>query len=69
MWPKQLFSGAFKETLRRWRHWRAVRRYVRGYQRYPETEEEMVWVEAASHWPLEDSPWEDDTSDDTEQQA
>jgi hypothetical protein len=34
--------------------------YIRGYERYPETEEEIAWVNAALETALADVPWEDD---------
>ena len=37
-----------------------VERYVRGYQQFPETEEELAWVEAASQGVLAEYPWEDE---------
>ncbi|MBI4281869.1 MAG: hypothetical protein HY672_00050 [Chloroflexi bacterium] len=58
-------SGFPNDLRRRVRHWRADRQYVRGYKRYPETEEEIAWAEAASHWELEEEwPWEDDAQND-----
>ena len=35
-----------------------IERYIRGYQQFPETEEELAWVEAASLAVLAEHPWE-----------
>jgi hypothetical protein len=34
--------------------------YIRGHEQYPETEEEIAWVNAVSGMALADVPWEDD---------
>ena len=34
--------------------------YIRGYEQYPETQEKLEWVEAASKKVLEENPWEED---------
>ena len=56
-----------KDLLRSVRRWQADRQYIRGYKRYPETEEEIAWAEAASFWGIEEEwMWDDDLSKDTE---
>ena len=47
---------------RRERERKAVTEYVRGYQRYPETEDEIAFAESAIHQALAGSPWEEDGS-------
>ena len=38
---------AIAERLKREKHEADVAAYIRGYERFPETEEEMAWAEAA----------------------
>tara|TARA_Y100000310_G_scaffold219734_1_gene221137 strand:- start:58 stop:249 length:192 start_codon:yes stop_codon:yes gene_type:complete len=60
MQPVDIVLGSLGRPRRRVRYWRADRQYVRGYKRYPETEEEVAWAVAASHWALEEYPWEEE---------
>ena len=46
-----------EERLRRQREREAVEQYIRGYQQYPETEEEIAWAEATLHYAFADNPW------------
>ena len=57
-------GGTVKALLRYKRKREADRLYIRAYKRYPETEEELAWAVAASHWALEECPWEDDARND-----
>ncbi len=52
--------------LRRERDREAIEQYVRGYQQYPETEEELGWVRAASRSVLAAYPWVDSNAYDVE---
>jgi hypothetical protein len=51
---------------RRERDREAIEQYVRGYQEYPETEEELGWVRAASQSVLTAYPWDDEGDYDVE---
>jgi metal-responsive CopG/Arc/MetJ family transcriptional regulator len=54
----QFFRAAVEELLRRRREREAVERYVRGYQRFPESEEEIAIARTAAAQILAQEPWE-----------
>ena len=54
------FRRAVEERLRRAREQDDVARYISGYQKYPETEEEAAMAMAALHHPLNDDSWEEE---------
>ena len=55
----QFVRQAVEAYLRRERERKDIEQYIRGYQQYPETPEEVAWAEFASQSALEESPWED----------
>lgn len=38
----------------------AIEQYIQGYLQYPETEDEVRWLETASQEVLAEYPWEDE---------
>ena len=54
------FRQAAEEHLRRQQQREAVDQYIRGYQQYPETAEEIAMAEVTMRYALADNPWEDD---------
>ncbi len=56
----EFFRRAVKEYFQNKRKKEDIERYIRGYQQFPETEEELAWVEAASLGVLAEYPWEDE---------
>ena len=56
----EFFRRAVKAYFQSKRKKEEIERYVRGYQQFPETEEELAWVEAASQAVLAEYPWEDE---------
>ncbi len=52
------FRRAAEDLLRRQREEAAVRRYIKGYQKYPETEEEIKAAEAVAIEALKEEPWD-----------
>ncbi len=44
-------------TLRKTEEQEAVRRYVKGYQEYPQTEEESGWQDELAREGLSELPW------------
>ena len=55
----EFFRRAAEAFLRQKRERKAIERYVRGYLRHPETEEEIVFAEANAQQALAENPWED----------
>ena len=57
----EFFRRAVKLYFQSKRKKEDIERYVRGYQQFPETEEELAWtsVTLASVWA--ESPWEDES--------
>ena len=56
----EFFRRAVKAYFENKRKREDIERYIRGYLEYPETEEELAWVEAASLAVLAEYPWEDE---------
>ena len=56
----EFFRRAVKAYFQNKRKREDIERYVRGYLKQPETEEELAWVEAASQAVLAEYPWEDE---------
>ena len=56
----QFFRGAVEEHLRRAKEREDVERYIRGYQKYPETQEEVALAEATLGYVMAENPWEDE---------
>lgn len=56
----QFFRRAVEAYFQNKRKKEDIERYIRGYQQFPETEEELTWVEAASLGVLAEYPWEDE---------
>ena len=56
----EFFRRAVEVFLRRERQRQLEEQYIRGYQQYPETQEEIDIAAAMSNWALEE-PWEDET--------
>ena len=54
----QFFRGAVEEHLRRQQEREDVEQYIRGYQKYPETEEEVALAEATLHYAFGEESWE-----------
>lgn len=57
------FCRAVEEHLRRQTEKEAIEQYIRGYQQYPETAEEIALAESTLAWVLAENPWEDDASE------
>ncbi|MDO8751894.1 MAG: ribbon-helix-helix protein, CopG family [Dehalococcoidia bacterium] len=55
----EFFRRAVEEYLRRKRQKELEEQYIRGYQKYPETEEEVALAEHMAHLVLAENPWED----------
>ena len=56
----QFFRRAVEEHLRRAREREDVEQYIRGYQLYPETKEEVALAEATLGYVMAENPWEDE---------
>ena len=56
----EFFVRAVEEYLRRERHRQDVEQYIRGYQEFPETEQEVAEAEALASWSLGQEPWDDE---------
>ena len=54
------FRRAVEEHLRREREREDIERYIRGYQLFPETEEEIALAESTLHYAFDDDSWEDE---------
>ena len=59
----EFLRRAVDVLLRREREREDIERYVQGYQRDPETPEELGWVEEASRPVLEEYPWPDEAKE------
>ena len=55
----EFFRQVIKAYFQSKRNKEDIERYVRGYQQFPETEEELGWIESASQAVLAEYPWED----------
>ena len=56
----QFFRRAVEERLRRAKEREDVAQYIRGYQLYPETKEEIALAEATVLYAFDDDSWEED---------
>ena len=56
----QFFRRAVESFLRREKERELDEQYIRGYQQYPETEEEIAFAESTVHFSLAENPWEID---------
>ena len=56
----QFFRCAVEEHLRRQQEREDVEQYIRGYQKYPETEEEVALAEATLHYAFGEESWEEE---------
>ena len=56
----EFFRHAVEEHLRRAKEREDVEQYIRGYQKYPETKEEMALAEATLHYAFDDESWEEE---------
>ena len=54
----EFFRRAVEVFLRRERAREAVEQYIRGYQQYPETAEEIALAESTLEHALAETPWE-----------
>ena len=57
----QFFRRAVEERLRRAKEQKDVEQYIRGYQMYPETKEEIALAEATLGYVMAENPWDDET--------
>ena len=57
----EFLRRAVEAFLRRERERQLEEQYIRGYQQYPETQEEIDLATAMSHWGPEEEHWEDGT--------
>ncbi len=55
----QFFRRAAEEQLRREKDRKDIEQYIRGYQLYPETKEEVALAEHLANYALAENPWED----------
>ena len=58
----QVFRDAVEEHLRRAKEREDVQRYIRGYQKYPETRNERVVAESTLHYAFDAESWEEEFS-------
>ena len=56
----QFIRRAVEEHLRRAREREDVEQYTRGYQKYPETKEEVALAESTLGYVMAENPWEDE---------
>ncbi len=56
----QFFRRAAEEQLRRERDRKDIEQYIRGYQQYPETKEEIASAESALGYAFDDDSWEEE---------
>jgi len=54
------FRLAVEEHLRRAKERVDVQQYIRGYQKYPETKEEIALAESTIHYAFDEESWEED---------
>lgn len=56
----EFLRHAVEDMLRRKKEKELSQQYIRGYQRFPETEDEKALYDIAAVWAAEDNPWEED---------
>ncbi|MBI4236383.1 MAG: ribbon-helix-helix protein, CopG family [Chloroflexi bacterium] len=56
----EFFRRAVETFLKQKEERDAITQYIRGYEEFPETEEELAWAQAASQAVLAEYPWEDE---------
>ena len=56
----QYFRLALEAFLRRERDREAIEQYIRGYQQYPETEEEVALAESTLRYAFDEDSWEEE---------
>ena len=56
----QFFRRAAEEHLRREKDREDIEQYIRGYQQYPETKEEVALAESTLAYAFDDDSWEED---------
>ncbi len=56
----QFFRRAVEAFLRREQEREAIEQYIRGYQQYPETKEEIALAESTLGYVMAENPWEDE---------
>ena len=56
----KFFRRAVEEHLRRAKEREDVERYIRGYQLYPETQEDVALAMATLHYAFDDESWEEE---------
>ena len=56
----QFFRRAVEERLRRERDREDIARYIEGYQKYPETEDELAFAESALLYAFDEDSWEEE---------
>ena len=56
----KFFRRAVEDYLRRAREREDVERYIRGYQKYPESKEEVALAEATLHYAFDEDSWEEE---------
>ena len=54
----ELFRRAVRAYLRREREREMEEQYIRGYEQFPETEEEVAWAEYTTQVVMAENPWE-----------
>ncbi len=57
----KFFRRAVEDYLRRAKERKDVEQYIRGYQKYPETKEEVALAESTLGYVMAENPWEDET--------
>ena len=57
----QFFRRAIEAFLCQQREREAVEQYIRGYQQYPETEDEIAMAVSTLRAALAENPWDDST--------
>ena len=55
----EFFRRAIEALLHRERERKAIEQYIRGYQQYPETEDEIAMAQSTLQAALAENPWED----------
>jgi len=55
----KFFRRAVEAFLRHERDQEAIEQYIRGYQQYPETEDEIAMAQSTLQAALAENPWED----------
>ena len=56
----EIFRRAVEEHLRRVKEREDVERYIQGYLKYPETQEQIALAEVTLQYASDDESWEDD---------